>query len=167
MRRASLCILFCALALMAGAQNRFGLIAYNEALQATPEYADARAGIEKLRAQYDAEMKRAEEEFNRKYEEFLEGRADFAPSIRNKRQSELQELMQKNLAFKEEARRLLRQAEQEAMAPAHKRLASAIADVSRREGLSCVFNTDAQAVPYADPAQGLDITEYVKQSLSQ
>ncbi len=50
-------------------------------------------------------MKRATDEFNLKYEAFLDGLKDFAPAIRMKRQAELQELMEKNMAFKQEAAR--------------------------------------------------------------
>ena len=38
-------------------------------------------------------------------------RRDFAPSILQKRQAELQEMMEKNVAFKNESKRLLAQAD--------------------------------------------------------
>ena len=82
-----------------------------------PEYAIARTNLQDLRNKYDAETKRVEEEFNRKYEEFLEGQSDFAPTILQKRQTELQELLKKNVAFKAEIAKLLKQAEKEAYAP--------------------------------------------------
>ena len=41
--------------------------------------------------------------FNSKYEEFLDGQRSYAKSILEKRQAELRELMEKNIAFKAEA----------------------------------------------------------------
>jgi outer membrane protein len=112
-------------------------------------------------------MKRAEEEFNKKYEEFLEGQHEFAVSIRNKRQSELQELMEKNMAFKQEARRLLKNAEADAMKPLHEKLKAVLAKVGQQQGLAFILNTDGDALPYVDPAQGEDVTEIVKRELSK
>ena len=75
-----------ALPLLAGAQVKFGYFSYEEAFQSMPEYALAQANLKDLKSKYDAEMKRVEEEFNRKYEEFLDGQGDFAPTILQKRQ---------------------------------------------------------------------------------
>ncbi len=68
-------------------------------------------------AKYDEETKRVETEFNSKYEEFLDGQRSYAKTILEKRQAELRELMEKNIAFKAEAARLLKQAEDDAYAP--------------------------------------------------
>ena len=94
--------LFTFLPLNASAQVSYGYLSYERAICAMPEYADMQSNIEQLREQYANETKRAEEEFNKKYEEFLEGQTTFAPAIYSKRQSELQELMEKNIAFKQE-----------------------------------------------------------------
>ena len=65
-----------------------------------PEYVQLHVSINDLRAKYDAETTRSENDFHTKYEEFLEGQRNFAPSILKKRQAELQELLDKNIAFK-------------------------------------------------------------------
>src|SRR3712207_8703903 len=81
------------------------------------DYSLIQRNMADLRAKYDAEMKRVEDEFNKKYEDFLDGQRNFAPSILKKRQAELQELIEKNAAFKKEAQELLKKAEKEALAP--------------------------------------------------
>ena len=167
MRKFILSILFCALPLLASAQVKFGFLSYSQALQSMPDYAMAKENLAKLEEQFETEMKRAEEEFNKKYEEFLEGQQEFAVSIRNKRQSELQELMQKNMAFKQEARRLLKNAEADAMKPLHEKLKAVLAKVGQQRGLAFILNTDGDALPYVDPAQGEDITEVINSELSK
>ena len=167
MRKFILSILFCALPLLASAQVKFGFLSYSQALQSMPDYALAKENLAKLEEQFETEMKRAEEEFNKKYEEFLEGQQEFAVSIRNKRQSELQELMQKNMAFKQEARRLLKNAEADAMKPLHEKLKAVLAKVGQQRGLAFILNTDGDALPYVDPAQGEDITEVINSELSK
>ena len=167
MRKFILSILFCALPLLASAQVKFGYLSYSQALQSMSDYALAKENLAKLEEQFETEMKRAEEEFNKKYEEFLEGQQEFAVSIRNKRQSELQELMQKNMAFKQEARRLLKNAEADAMKPLHEKLKAVLAKVGQQRGLAFILNTDGDALPYVDPAQGEDVTEVINRELSK
>jgi outer membrane protein len=161
-----LILLFCCLSLTAVAQDaghglHFGYISYDSALVAMPDYAETQQSLAELRKKYDAEMSRAEEEFNKKYEEFLEGRDDFPASILRKRQRELQELMNRNVTFRQQAREDLIKAEGEAMAPLRSRLDKAIAHVAASHELAFVLNTSQNACPYISPAMGVDITEIV------
>ena len=84
------------------------------------------------------------------------------PSILRKRQAELQDMMDKNTAFRAEARRLLAQAESDAYAPLHAKLKAAIGEVAAEQGLAFVLNTDNNACPYINPAMGVDVTSLVK-----
>lgn len=170
--------LFALLALTAKAQTadqaqpasptfRFGYLSYDNALKAMPEYAEARKNLTLLENKYDEEAKRVEKEFNEKYEDFLEGQRDFPKSILEKRQMELQELMDKNIAFKEESRRLLRQAEEEAMAPIHAKLGQLLKIVAEDRHLAFVINTDGHACPYISPEQGENLNDIVKATLTK
>ena len=146
---------------------RFGYLSYEQALQSMPEYKAARENTDKLWGQYEAELKRVEDEFNRKYEDFLDGQRDFPKTILRKRQTELQELMTKNIAFKEDSRRQLAEAEAEAIAPLKEKLNAAIAKIVNERGYAFVINTDAEACPYINPQMGDDISELVTKSLQR
>lgn len=142
--------------------TKFGYFSYQEVLHTMPAYTSVRHHLDDLSGKYDAEMKRAEDEFNNKYEEFLDGQKEFAPSILEKRQAELRDLMEKNIAFREESKRLLAQAEQDAMAPLKANLAAAVRQIGQQQGLAFVLNTDGDAVPYVDTTLGVDITSALK-----
>ena len=143
----------------------FGYLSYEQALKSMHDYTLVQKKITTLQSQYQAETKRVEEEFNRKYEEFLDGQREFPKTILQKRQTELQELMEKNIAFKEESRQLLAAAEEEAMAPLKARLSETIARIAKRRGLALVINTDAEACPYIDPLMGEDLNQIVQDAL--
>lgn len=143
----------------------FGYFSYNEALQSMPEYASVQAQVAELRKKYDAEAKRAEDDFNSKYEDFLEGQRDFPPTILKKRQSELTELMAKNTAFRQDSQRLLAEAEREAYAPLHAKLTAMLKVIGEKEGFAFVINTDNNACPYINSGQGKDINQLVKDCL--
>lgn len=154
------------LSLTAGAQTRFGYFSYKEVLKSMPDYVLAQRSIDDLRVKYDAELKRAEEEFNSKYEEFLEVQKDLVPAILRKRQAELQEMMQKNINFKNESQRLLQQAETDAFAPVKVKLNEALTKVGQAQGYAFILNTDGNACPYVNPEMGENATEFVKEALN-
>lgn len=144
---------------------RFGYFSYEEVLHTMPGYAIAKHNMDDLRAKYDAETKRAEDEFNAKYEEFLDGQRSFAPSILEKRQAELRELMAKNVTFKAEAVRLLQQADADAYAPLKAQIDAAVQKVGKVKGLAFILNTDKGAFPYVNALCGEDVTRLIKENL--
>ena len=167
-RLASVVIALCVFLGLSAQENntfRFGYLSYEQALKSVPQYAIMKKQMADLEAQYQAETKRVEEEFNRKYEEFLEGQREFPKTILQKRQTELQELMEKNIAFKEESRQQLASAEAEMTAPIKARLAEAITKIAQERGLALVVNTDSDACPFIDPTIGEDINTLVQNAL--
>jgi outer membrane protein len=166
-------ILLVLLALMAAvptmAQNdlKFGYLSYATALQAMPEYAAIQNNMAELRQKYEAEQKRVEDDFNKKYEEFLDGQKSYPKTILQKRQSELQEMLDKNIAFKKESQRLLSQAEEEAMAPIRVRLAEVLDAIGRERGYAFIVNTDEKAALWLNPAMGEDVSAAVKALLQR
>lgn len=166
MKKLFLLIVLGVLSLTANAQTRFGYFSFDNVLKSMPDYVMAQRSIDDLRQKYDAEMKRAEDEFNSKYEEFLDVQKDLVPAILRKRQAELQEMMQKNINFKNESQRLLKQAEADAFAPVKNKLYNALTKVGRAQGYAFILNTDGDACPYVNPEMGEDATELIKEALN-
>ena len=166
MKKLFLLIVLGVLSLTANAQTRFGYFSFDNVLKSMPDYVMAQRSIDDLRQKYDAEMKRAEDEFNSKYEEFLDVQKDLVPAILRKRQAELQEMMQKNINFKNESQRLLKQAEADAFAPVKNKLYIALTKVGQAQGYAFILNTDGDACPYVNPEMGEDATELIKEALN-
>lgn len=172
MMKRILLVIFACIALTAQAQDntqvlRFGYLSYEAALKAMPENAAVLMKMDSLRSAFQEELQRVENEFNRKYEDFLEGQKDFPRTILLKRQTELQEMLQKNIQFKQQSIDELKQTETLLMAPLRTRLNAAIATVAREQHLALVINTDANACPFIEPTMGVDVTEAVEQLLSK
>ena len=138
-------------------QPLIGYVSYERALKVMPQYAIACQQRDSLRQAYDAELKRVEEEFNQKYEAFLEGRKDFPRTILLKRQTELQQLLERNVAFKEQSRTELQQAWEESLRPLRLQLDEAIATLARQHQLILVVNTDSNAAPFIEPAMAINL----------
>ncbi len=153
------------LGVQAQENKTFGFLSYEAALQSMPDYAKAQQKIETLKAQYQAETKRVEDEFNRKYEEFLEGQREFPKTILQKRQTELQELMERNIQFKENSRQELAQIEKETLAPLKIRLIELLGQIGRERGYAFIYDTDTNALPFLNPAMGDDLNQLVRNAL--
>lgn len=144
---------------------KFGYLSYNEIFKAMPEYADAQESLNILKAKYDAEIKRADEEFNKKYAEFLQDQKDFPQNILVRRQKELQQLMEKSIEFKNEIKGLLSEAQKEMTKPVTDKLNGVLSTIGSQHGFEYILNTDSNAYPYINPSYGLDITQEVKSKL--
>ena len=152
---------------MAQSELRFGYLSYNTVMQAMPEYAAMQNSMAELREKYEAEQKRVENDFNKKYEEFLDGQKSFPKTILQKRQSELQEMLDKSVAFKKESQRLLKQAEEDAMAPILVRLATVLDTIGKERSYAFIVNTDKKATLWLNPSMGEDITATVIEQLQK
>jgi len=146
---------------------KFGYISYEQALRAMPDYELVQKKLADLRAQYDAELQRVSQDFNIKYEEFLQGQRDFPETILRKRQTELKDLLERNLAFKAESREQLKQAETELLSPLRQILNETLEAIGLEQGLAFIMNTDAGALPFIHPSMGVDVSEFVIQRLTR
>ena len=180
-RALALMVIFQAAVITAGAQTdstvaanstvvtqtaaRYGYLSYQEALKSMPQYAMVQKQMENLRSQYQAETLRVEEEFNRKYEEFLEGQREFPKTILQKRQTELQQLMEKNIEFKANSLKELDAAEKDAMAPLRLRLNDVLREIGINKGYAFIYDTDSKALPFLNPEMGDNINLIVKDAL--
>jgi|SRR5574344_1849688 outer membrane protein len=166
MRKLFLILSLILLPLIASAQQfSFGYFSYDEVFRSMPDYAIVQHNMQDLRSKYDAEAKRVEDEFNRKYEDFLDGQKSFAPSILEKRQAELRELMEKNIAFKEDSKKLLSKAEETAYAPLKEKINVALQKIGKEKGLAFILNTDNNVTPYVDAVMGVNITPMLQQEV--
>ena len=167
MKRLASLLLFISVFLSLEAQENklFGYLSYEAALKSMPDYAIVEKQMADLRAQYQAETKRVEDEFNHKYEDFLDGQRDFPKTILQKRQTELQELMERNIAFRQKSLEELSEAELQAMAPLRIRLIETLGNIGRERGYAFIVDTDQKALPFINPAKGEDINELVQNAL--
>lgn len=158
-------ILLAMASVVATAQSRFGYASYTSLVKMLPEYSIVELHLDELQAKYEAELARSDREFNQKYTDFIEEQSQFPDNIRIKRHKELQELMEKSMAFKDEIIRMMREARTEMMAPLYEKIDEAVMKVCVDSGYAYVLNTDNRIYLAINPAMGVDITELLKQEL--
>ena len=168
MRKVTLVLVMTLMSLVSFAQQdavpvlKYGYLSYDSVKQSMKEYAEMQQQVAAMRSAYEAEMKRVEDDFNKKYEEFLDGQQSFPKTILQKRQSELQEMLDKNIAFKNESLRILNETEAQLMESVNLMVKICVQQVGQQHGYAFILNTDANAVPWLNPEMGVDVTEEVK-----
>lgn len=158
----ALAIVMSVCCISAQAQKSFGYLSYSQVLHSMNDYTEVQQKIGQMRDEYSKEQDRAEQNFSRQYAEFIDGQKTFSENIMLKRQKELQQLMEQGIQFKQEARKLLKDAEKELMQPLYTKLNEAIAKVGTEKQFDYVLNTDDNAYPFINSEKGEDITEAVK-----
>lgn len=143
----------------------YGFISYNALLTSMPEYAAAREAMGKLRKQYAKETEYNEQNFKRMFTEFLQGQKEFPQNILLKRQQDLQEAMEKGIAFRQHCDSLIKKAETDIFAPVRRKLDAAIVAAGEARGYDFILNTDNNTCPFLNRATTEDATAYVKEHL--
>ncbi|MCM1448338.1 MAG: OmpH family outer membrane protein [Bacteroides sp.] len=142
-----------------------GQINSNVILPRMPQYLAMLESLKSLKEQYEAEAKKSENDFQRKFEEFMQGQKDFPKTILDKRQNELQIMLETNAEFRIKAQKLLAEAERSMLADVKAELAEAVAIVAQEKGVSIVYDLDDGSVPYIVQGLAADLTVAVMHHL--
>ena len=150
------------------AQNlKFGHINAQEIITVMPEFTKAQNDIQTLEKQLTAELQRTQEEFNKTYQEFQQAIAkdSLPPNIAERRQKELQDMMQRQEQFQQDAQQQMAKAQNDAMAPIYQKLDNAIKAVGAAEGVIYIFDLARTSIPYVNESQSINLTSKVKANL--
>ncbi len=145
---------------------KYGTLSYNALMREMPEYGLMQSRLTSLRAAYQSEVRYNEQTFETMFADYLSGQQTFAASILAKRQRDLQEALEKSLAFRAEADSLLQAAEAEMLVPIRARLDSVIAEVGAERGYEYIINTDQGVFPFIHRTVAEDATPYVRERLN-
>ena len=130
-----------------------------------PEYSKAQTDIQKMQKQYEDEIKRASDEFNKKFAEYQQEQKTLPQNIQERRQRELQELQEKGMQFQQDAQQQLQKAYGDMMEPIYKELEDAVKSVGSTGGYTYIFDLNRTDIPYINEAQSKDVTNDIKTKL--
>ena len=145
--------------------QKFGHIRSQEILIVMPEYTKAQTDIETMRKQYEEEMKRVEQEFQKKFTAFQQEQANLPKNILERRQKELQELNERGMQMQQDAQQELQQSWMEMLEPIAKKIDDAIKAVGQEGGYVFIFDLNATQIPFINETYATDVTSAVKAKL--
>jgi outer membrane protein len=164
MKKIILCAICAICGLTANAQAKFGHVNTQEIIQAMPEYTAAKADIDKLTAQYEADLKSMQDELQKKADAFDKEQATLPENIKQRRQTELQEMYQKIQQSYQDNQQALQKASSEKMQAITAKVLDAIKAVGQA-GEFVMINEINAGIPYISTTLSTDVTAQVKTKL--
>ena len=161
--------IICALCALCGfttanAQAKFGHVNTQEIIQAMPEYTKAKGEIDALQAQYEADLKSMQDEFQKKGEAFDKEQATLPENIKTRRQQELQDMYTKIQQSFQDNQQALQKASQDKMQGITSKVLEAIKAVGQAGGYVYIMEMGA-GIPYISTTLSTDVTAQVKAKL--
>ena len=145
--------------------QKFGHIKSQESLFAMPEYTKAQTDIKTMQKQYEDDMKRVQDEFQKKFTAFQEEQANLPKNILERRQNELQQLQERGMQMGQDAQRELEKAWMEMLEPIAKKIDDAIKAVGQEGGYVYIFDLNSTQIPFVNETLSTDVTSAVKAKL--
>ena len=118
-----------------------------------------------MQKQYEDEIKRASDEFNKKFAEYQQEQKNLPQNIQERRQKALQELSEKGMQFQQDAQQQLQKAYADMMEPIYQKMEDAVKAVGKAGAYTYVFDLNRTDIPYIDETASKDITNDIKTKL--
>ena len=144
--------------------QKFGHVNSQEIMQLMPEYTKARTEIEELTKQYEADLKSMQDEYQKKGQEYEKLPATTPANIKQRREQELQEMMQKIQQTYQDNQQTLQKEYQERMQVVSNKLVEAIKAVGQAGGYVYIMDLTS-GIPYISTTLSSDVTAEVKANL--
>ena len=164
MKKFIICAICAFCGFTAAQAQKFGHVNTQEIIQAMPEFATARAEIEKLSEQYQADIKQMQDELQKKAEQFEKEEATLPENIKQRRNQELNDLYQRIQQTVQDDDQALAKAQQEKMQVITTKVLDAIKAIGQEGGYVYVMEMSA-GIPYISTTLSTDVTAQVKAKL--
>ena len=145
--------------------QKFGHIKTQAIISIMPEYTKAQTDLETMAKQYEEEIRRVENEMQKKFTEYQQEQATLPKNIQERRQKELQELNERGMQMQQDAAQELEKAKWALYEPILKKIEDAIKAVGQESGYVYIFDLDRTYIPFVNETLSTDVTDAVKAKL--
>lgn len=166
MKKIALIAIMAFFALGVNAQSlKFGHINTQELVYLTAESDSARVRLIAYQKDLQEEMESMQTEYANKLNTYQQKQATWTAAIKESKEAELQEIIQRVQQFQQTAQQDLAQLEANLYKPIYEKARSAVEKIAKEKGLSFVFETSTNPVVYYNEAQSVDILPLAKAAL--
>ena len=145
-------------------ESKIAIVNTQEVIQAMPEFATMQKQMADMEAKYKNEMQVMQDEYNKKYSDFVAQQDSLTENIKMRRMQELQDIEQRVQNFMQVARQDMDKKQQELLAPIQDKVRTAIKAVGDEKGYAYIFDNNPGIVLYTGNA-AIDATPDVKAKL--
>jgi len=143
---------------------KFGHFKAADVVTALPEYKTATDKLQSTQKQYEEEMKRTDEELQKKLQDFNQKKDSLPQNIADRRQKELQDMYQRGQEYAQNAQTEMQKLQKQLMDPILQKVQDAVTAVGQAGGYTYIFDTSSITIPYVG-AGSADVTGQIKAKL--
>ena len=164
--------LFIAIALIlpltAFAQDlKFGYFNRAEIFQSMPETVAATKKIDEISKNYESELTKMQDEYQKKGSDFLAAKDSLPEAIKVRRMTEVQDLEQRLQAFYQDSQNEVKKTYQDLITPINAKLLNAVKTVGQDQGFIYIFDTSVNGgLMYWSVDKCVDVTNAVRAKLN-
>ncbi|MBR6198393.1 MAG: OmpH family outer membrane protein [Bacteroidaceae bacterium] len=133
-------------------------------IQAMPEYTTAQTEMQTLTKTYEDELTRMQDELKTKAEDYQKNGATLPDAVKQRRETELQELNQRIQQYYQTSQEELQKAQQTKMQAIQKKVTDAIKEVGVSGGYVYIMDVTA-GIPFINETISTDVTSQVMAKL--
>jgi len=150
--------------ILAQSPQQIGFVDSDKILEMLPEKVKATEKLTDLNNKYKAELQVMQNDYNKKYSDFISYQTSMAENIRLRRMQELYEIEKNIKDFMTIAQKDIDEQETQLLLPLRKKVKDAIYAVGVEQRFICIYDLANPAIIFVTP-DGVDITTLVKQKL--
>jgi len=157
-------LIFFAQSLAAQTVQQIAFVNSNELLEAMPDKVKASNKLIDLNNKYKEELNVMQNDYNKKYSDFISYQTSMAENIRLRRMQELYELERQINDFMKVAQEDVESQERDLVEPLRQKVKDAIYQVGVERGFVCIYDLANPAIAFVTP-DATDASPFVKQKL--
>jgi len=135
-----------------------------EIMAAMPEMADMEKKLADLNEEYTAELKKMDEEYTKKYQDYIAAQDSLTENIKLRRMEELEHMQQRMQQLYQTAQQDIPRKQEELYMPVYQRMMDAVKAVGNEKGYTYILSLNQNNLLYTG-ANALDATPFVKTKL--
>ena len=144
---------------------KFGHINTQEVIALMAETDSANVQLDKYSKELDEVLQGMDNEFRKKYEEYVQKQKDWLPAVLEAKEKELQEIQQRLQQYSQNAQREFEMKRQELFAPIFQKAREAIDKVGKANGFTYIFDTSVGSLVFINDNSSVNVLPLVKTEL--
>ena len=151
---------------VASAQSfKFGHIDSNLLISLMSETDSARIKLQAYQGELEETLQGMQTEYQTKYNTYQQKVSTWTPAVRDSKEKEIQDIMQRIQEFQQNAQSEMQQMQQLYMQPVYTKARAAIEKIAKEGKYTYVFDTSAGSLVYMDTAVSTDLLPAAKKEL--
>ena len=129
------------------------------------EYTTAQEEIQAMAKQFDDDLKLMQDELQKKSDEYQKEQANLLENVKQRRETELNDLYQRMQQSYQDNQQALAKAQQDKLGAIQEKVLAAVKKVGEAGGYVYVVDTSTGAIPFINTQLSTDITDQIKKEV--